>query len=315
MNRTGDLRCHKSGLCCHITAVALDSEPTLADLRVELDMALRRVLRHQRGRRAVLVTAAATSVGWSLTRIVRSDHPADEDSPLDTAVPTQRPTPSTRVLARPGPASPVPVLSAPSATGPSALPDPGDVSGPLSLLVLVDRWRQLPDGWSPPDLVVPSVRFTFNGDHEKRHLRSAAASALERLVAAAADDGLVVRGVSGFRSQKTQADLWDLAVRRKGEAEATRTNARPGHSEHQTGLAIDVTDGRSNLLDERFADTPTSSWLSRHAHRFGYIIRYPARAESVTGYRYEPWHLRYVGQAASEIVARGLTLEQYLGAA
>lgn len=163
-------------------------------------------------------------------------------------------------------------------------PPLGEVPDPLSLVVLVDHERWLPEGWVPPDLVVPSISFIFSGNHEKRHLRREPAAALERLADGAALEGVVVRGVSGYRSESTQADLWGLAVRRAGEEAASRTNARPGHSEHQTGLAIDVTGGdQSCLLEDCFGATATAAWLDRNAHRYGFIVRYPAGAEGIAG--------------------------------
>lgn len=195
---------------------------------------------------------------------------------------------------------------------------PSDVTpDPSSLLVLVDRDRQLPDGWEPTDLVDPEIAFTFDGPHPKRLLRNEAAEAIERLVGAARSEGVTILGVSAYRSAQTQRDLFAGYAARDGEEVAATYSARPGHSEHQTGLAIDVTGGDGRCPAERcFEGTSEARWLETNAHRFGFIVRYPKGASTITGYRYEPWHLRYVGtDAAQAIVERGITLESFLGAA
>jgi LAS superfamily LD-carboxypeptidase LdcB len=94
-----------------------------------------------------------------------------------------------------------------------------------------------------------------------------------------------------------------------GQSTADTFSARPGHSEHQTGLAIDV-----NSIDDSFAATPESAWLASNAHRYGFIIRYPKGKEHITGYKYESWHIRYLGvDTATAVYNSGLTLEEYLG--
>ena len=183
---------------------------------------------------------------------------------------------------------------------------------PLSVAVLVDKEHGLPAGWVPPDLVAADVPFNFAGDDPKRQLRTEAAGALEALFADASADGVPLRAVSGYRSESSQADLYGLAVQQHGRAAADRTNARPGHSEHQTGLAMDVTgaDGRCPAED-CFAGTPAARWLAAHAHQRGFVVRYPKGKQAVTGYAYEPWHLRYVGsEVAAELTRRHLTLDE-----
>lgn len=302
---------HKPWSWRHRQIVAVESDASrLLTLGMALDAAFRRHQRQLKQRRALLVGGAATAFGWPLLSSLRTSQTERPSTlePADVTTPPEPRVPSTQARSTPPSVAPPPVDT-------RAAPPVGEVPTPTSPLVLVDHHRWLPAGWSPPDLVVPAVPFNFAGDHEKRHLRRGAASALERLVTAAALEGLSIVGVSGYRSENTQADLWHRAVRRVGEAQASRTNARPGHSEHQTGLAIDVVDeGGSCLLEECFAATPTGAWLAVNAHRFGYLIRYPAGAETITGYRHEPWHLRFVGPTATEIVTRDLTLDEYLGA-
>ncbi len=103
-------------------------------------------------------------------------------------------------------------------------------------------------------------------------------------------------------------------VQQMGQDQAERISARPGHSEHQMGTAIDFTSASAGYgLGEGFAQTPEGAWLSQNAPRFGFVMSYPAGKESVTGYAYEPWHFRYVGiDVARAVVARGITLTEYL---
>lgn len=128
----------------------------------------------------------------------------------------------------------------------------------------------------------------------------------------AADEGLSFELVSGFRSYDYQAELYNNYVARDGKEAADKYSAEPGHSEHQTGLAIDVGSYDSAvLLQTSFEYTPEFEWLSEHAHEYGFIIRYLKGKEDITGYMYEPWHLRYVGDKATDIKESGLTLEEY----
>lgn len=128
----------------------------------------------------------------------------------------------------------------------------------------------------------------------------------------AAAEGLSFELVSGFRSYDYQAELYNNYVQRDGKEAADKYSAEPGHSEHQTGLAIDVGSYDSAvLLQTSFEYTPEFEWLEQHAHEYGFIIRYMKGKEDITGYMYEPWHLRYVGDKATEIKESGLTLEEY----
>lgn len=125
---------------------------------------------------------------------------------------------------------------------------------------------------------------------------------------AAYEEGLEINFMSGFRSYGEQTEVY------KGwyeiySTEADRVSARPGHSEHQLGLAIDV-----NSIEFTFADTPEGLWLAENCWKYGFIIRYKEGTEHITGYMYEPWHIRYLGdELAEEVHFSGLTLEEYLG--
>ena len=114
---------------------------------------------------------------------------------------------------------------------------------------------------------------------------------------------------SGYRSYDYQAGLYQRYVDRSGKAEADRYSARPGHSEHQTGLAFDL-----NTISDEFKDTDEGKWVAENCHKYGFIVRYPEDKESVTGYMYEPWHIRYLGtDTATAVYESGLCLEEYLG--
>ena len=116
---------------------------------------------------------------------------------------------------------------------------------------------------------------------------------------------------SGFRSYNTQVSLYNNYVKRDGKAAADTYSARAGHSEHQTGLAADI-----NSLDQSFINTKEGKWLNDNCYKYGFIIRYPKGKESITGYIYEPWHIRYVGtDISSKLYNNGnwITLEEYLG--
>lgn len=114
---------------------------------------------------------------------------------------------------------------------------------------------------------------------------------------------------SGYRSYTYQSSLYNNYVNSYGQAQADRFSARPGYSEHQTGMAFDLKHSNGTLVET----TPEVNWIAAHAHEYGFIVRYPSGKESATGYMPEPWHLRYVGDQASAIYASGLTLEEYLG--
>lgn len=181
-----------------------------------------------------------------------------------------------------------------------------------SIDVVVNKKRFLPSTYIPK-LVEPNVPFTFKEKIEKRMMRPEAAQALESLFAGAKKDGITLYGVSAYRSYATQKSIFGGNVKTQGETEAAQFSAKPGQSEHQTGLAIDVGDGDPKCTVEQcFADSKAAKWLEAHAAEYGYIIRYLKGKESITGYEYEPWHIRYVGkEIAAEVAKQGITLEEY----
>ena len=134
-------------------------------------------------------------------------------------------------------------------------------------------------------------------------------NAFAAMQAEAASLGLDIYISSGFRSYWSQESIYNRYVANDGQAEADRYSARPGHSEHQSGLTFDL-----NTIDEAFAYTAAGQWVRDNAHRFGFVIRYPPGKEHITGYIWEPWHLRYLGvPVATELSNPGLSLEEYLG--
>ena len=136
-------------------------------------------------------------------------------------------------------------------------------------------------------------------------------AALQRLQAAAAAEGHDLPLLSGYRSFDEQVVLFNRYVRKDGLELAIRYSAPPGQSEHQTGLCFDVAS-----LYRTFATTEAGIWLNEHCAEYGFIIRYPENSEDITGYMYEPWHIRYVGEeTAQAIMSQGITLEEYLGVA
>ena len=189
------------------------------------------------------------------------------------------------------------------------------VSNGDSKLVLVNKNYALDSSYAPSDLVLPNVLALGHEQNKTIYLREEASQHLEQLFSAAEQEaGLIFLARSGYRSYETQVSLYQRYVDQNGQEAADRFSARAGHSEHQTGLAIDVTaDSVNGQLTTEFGKTVEGIWLKDNAHRFGYIIRYLEGRESETGYQYEPWHIRYVGvEAATEIYENNWILEQYL---
>lgn len=188
-------------------------------------------------------------------------------------------------------------------------------TAPDSLTVLVNKDFSLPADYVPRDLTIPNVPFSFTNYSEKKLLRAEAGAALENLFAAASNDGLHLYGVSGYRSYQRQSAIYKENLTKNGPEHTSLYSAMAGSSEHQSGLAIDVsTISIHNRLDAPFAATPEGRWLAAHCHEYGYILRYPVDKTDITGYAYEPWHIRYVGRAlAMELAQKNLTLEEYYG--
>jgi D-alanyl-D-alanine carboxypeptidase len=164
----------------------------------------------------------------------------------------------------------------------------------------------------PPDLVAIGPGYIVPGFAGS--LRAEANQALKQMLSAAYDAGNDIYARSAYRSYSEQASTFAYWVSVLGEAEARRVSAEPGHSEHQLGTTADLTDASVGYqLVESFAGTASGQWLTANAYRYGFALSYPAGAEAVTGYAYEPWHWRYIGvDAAAAWQASGLPLVQYL---
>ncbi len=140
-------------------------------------------------------------------------------------------------------------------------------------------------------------------------LSTATQEAFNLMAADASAQGLSLWIASGYRSYDLQKDLYTRYCNNDGKEAADTYSARPGHSEHQTGLAFDL-----NSINDSFAYTAEGQWVAENCHKYGFIVRYPQGKESITGYKYEPWHLRYLGvETATAVYESGLCLEEYLG--
>ena len=216
--------------------------------------------------------------------VPNSSSSSSESSSVAAAAPTTAPT-----------STPVPATATPAPTAsPTPVPEQSSIEVVDGItyvngILIANKTYSLPADYAP-------------GVNEE------AKAAFEQMKQAAAAEGLNIYISSAFRSYEYQTKIYNNYVARDGQQQADTYSARPGHSEHQTGLAFDL-----NSIDDSFANTPESDWVAQHAHEYGFIIRYPADKESVTGFKYEPWHLRYLGvDTATKVYESGLCLEEYL---
>lgn len=157
-------------------------------------------------------------------------------------------------------------------------------------------------------ILIANKSYSLPSDYYPEFLPETQA-AFDEMSADAAAEGLNLYISSGFRSYEYQSKIYNNYVARDGQAAADTYSARPGHSEHQTGLAFDL-----NTIDVSFENTPEYEWVAVNAHKYGFIVRYPKGKEDITGYIYEPWHLRYLGvEKATAVYESGLCLEEFLG--
>lgn len=179
-------------------------------------------------------------------------------------------------------------------------------------LILVNKENTLTEDYVPNDLTIPNVRLT-TAENMTEYVRAEVATALESMFNDAEKDGIYLIGISGYRSYEYQQTVYDNNVKNEGELKTSQYVAIPGSSEHQTGLVMDILSNEYSLLDAGFENTNAFKWISENMSKYGFILRYPKGKEDITGYEYEPWHLRYVGaEAAKEIMEKGITLEEYL---
>lgn len=178
-----------------------------------------------------------------------------------------------------------------------------EVADPSALGVLVNKHYALPASYVPELEPLGSI-------YGSGSLRPEAAQAFRAMADGARKDGISLRSVSAYRSYKQQTNTYNRYLRQYSQATVDTFSARSGHSEHQTGLALDI-----NVASSRahFESTPAFAWLKEHCAEYGFILRYDLKQDAVTGYRFEPWHYRYVGvEAATAIMAQGITYEEYL---
>lgn len=184
----------------------------------------------------------------------------------------------------------------------AAMPDK-DIDGSL---FLVNRSQLISDSY------VPEIRKT-NLTGLSQSMRLDAADALERLFDAAKVDGIRLSTVSGYRSYSKQNTIYNRKVASAGVEVADSYVALPGSSEHQLGLAMDVSKSTSSSLSSKFGTTAEGKWIAENAHLYGFIVRYQEGMEDITGYAYEPWHIRYVGKEyAQAVYESGLPFELYV---
>ena len=258
------------------------------------------------------------AAGAGLTVLTACTPEAPTAAAPSSASPSVSPSPvGTTASATPTP-DPTSAAAAPSEPAPSpsaALPRQFSLTDPSSPWLIVNKHRPLvPAAYAPADLVRPAVATTVSG--EAALLNSTTAAAAEAMFAAAAADGVSMVLASGYRSYSTQVATYNGYVAARGQADADTASARPGYSEHQTGWAFDIADGNGVCgFQPCFADQPAAVWAKANGHRFGFVVRYPWMFHPITGYYYEPWHLRYIGvEAATDMANRGIfTLEEYFG--
>ncbi|HDK7175393.1 TPA: M15 family metallopeptidase [Clostridium botulinum] len=176
--------------------------------------------------------------------------------------------------------------------------------------LLVNRENGLNKDYIPEGLSIPNISFSDNLEDEEKHVAGIIVKPLEELINTAKEEGIILLGNSGYRSYRSQKNTYKNRVKSQGKKLADAYVAKPGFSEHQTGLCIDITN-----KDRYFVEgTKEADWLGKNCYRFGFIIRYPKGKKSITNIEYEPWHIRYVGkEAAKYIYDNKITLEEYLG--
>jgi len=175
------------------------------------------------------------------------------------------------------------------------------------ILVLVNKYNSLNKNYIPTDLKTISSKYQWLG--RSNQLRNDAAKAFEEMCKAALKDNITIYAGSGYRSYATQKYLYDNYVATDGFVNAETYSARPGFSEHQTGLAIDIAN-KTDFIDKNDKEY---NWLINNSYKFGYILRYPKNKDKITGYMYEEWHYRYVGkEIAKEVYESNLTYDEYI---
>lgn len=181
-----------------------------------------------------------------------------------------------------------------------------EITEPDIIDVLVNKKYKLPNDYVPNDLETINVKYA----NANKLLRKEAKEAFENLSEEALNEGYKIIAVSAYRDYDYQNNLYEEYVTTSGMEYADQCSARAGHSEHQTGLAVDVMGSNNDY--NLFADTKEFTWLKDNAYKYGFILRYPENKEKITGFKYEPWHYRYVGKVVADTIYKeNLTLEEY----
>jgi D-alanyl-D-alanine carboxypeptidase len=240
-----------------------------------------------------VVEPSASTTGAGTGTGTDSSIPGTDTAPTGTqAAPTGTQTPGGQT---PG------ATATPGADGRPATALDYDISSGDSVTVLVNKHYSLePVDYAPKPLVkITDLGLPSMNDHS---LRKDAALAFEDMYEAAEKAGHTLDMTSGYRDYDLQTELYDGYVDDMGQKAADLTSARPGSSEHQTGLAADISaPGESDcILTECFAETDASAWLVKHSWEYGYILRYPDGETATTGYEFEPWHYRFIGVEAAK---------------
>ncbi len=222
---------------------------------------------------------------------------ADKKPDVETSQTTEQPKETPPAVPAPTP------TPAPTQQPPAFDKTKFSLTEPASIWVVVNKKRPLPSSYVPSDLTAVSGG----------QIRAEASTNLTNLVTTAKNAGHALSVISSYRSYSTQQTTYNGWVARDGVAQADTYSARPGHSEHQSGLAVDLGNGVCNL-EICFGDTTAGKWLAANSSNFGFIIRYPSGKDNITGYQYEPWHLRYVGlELAKELQKTSQTMEEFFG--
>jgi len=257
-----------------------------------------------------VVASAAPSASASVaaTPTASPSLPVATETPVRTAAPTPVRTPQPTPVRTP---QLTPANAGYCSVADALTPDTdyGDITG-----TYLDWTYRLPADYVPPDLVNAVTGGPAAG--APLEVRAVAYEDLGRLRAAALAAGHRLVIVSAYRSYQQQAQTFDYWTQVGGYEQALRTSARPGHSEHQLGTAIDFGDGTADpWAYADWAETPAGAWLAAHAADFGFVMSYPKGKTAVTCYSYEPWHYRYVGrELAQTLVSSGLTLREFQSA-
>lgn len=180
-----------------------------------------------------------------------------------------------------------------------------------NLLILINRTHPVTDEYLPEDL--ESVQIPTVYSEETLKLRKEAKEALERMILDAKKEGLTICGVVGYRSFETQKEIYTNSIIKQGLSHTRMYTAFPGTSEHQTGLAVDLTTPEcNNEVTHEFKNTKEYEWLLANSYKYGFVLRYPLGSEDITGYGYESWHFRYVTvEHAKKMYEDNLVLEEY----